>query len=268
MPLDEVYPHAPVSFVALELRHPVGPTLAVHERRAAKALLQDFTPILRSDRQLTFEIVAGSGQSSAPPRVEEFPKYFNRDTTLSIGYRPDAIVVECTKYPGWSRFREFVSAALAARAEVARPDGVERVGLRYVDEIRIPEKYGSQPAWHEWVSEKLLNQTGLEDVVGLPEATSQGFAMYGKEPGRAMVLRYGAQVGFAVDPNGALRKQSKESGAFFLIDIDSYWTPSEGTPEFRQEDVLSICQDLHAPVRSAFEHLISDKLRDEVLRVA
>lgn len=52
------------------------------------------------------------------------------------------------------------------------------------------------------------------------------------------------------------------------MDIDSFWAPSDGFPEFDIEMLLAMCDDLHAPVRSLFERLITDRLRKEVLRHA
>lgn len=265
MAVDEVYPNAPVSFVALEVRHPVAPVPGVSERRILKALLDEITPVQRSDRQVTVEFAFV--QQDQAPALQEFPKYFSRNSTLSVGFRPDAIVIECTEYPGWTRFRKLIQVIMEARAEVIPPDGIERIGLRYLDEIRIPRNLITNLAWTDWVSKSLLNQTGLSDVVGLPEGRAQGVVMYGTEPGQAIVIRYGAQEGFAVDPNGPLRKRSRESGPFFLIDIDSYWNPEDGTPEFSPSLVTNTCEILHKPVRSAFEHLITSRLREEVLRV-
>jgi len=72
--------------------------------------------------------------------------------------------------------------------------------------------------------------------------------------------------GYAVDPGGELKRSAPVPGAFFLLDIDSYWTPSEGIPEFDVGQLLTTSEDLHAPVRRLFESLITDELREEVLR--
>jgi uncharacterized protein (TIGR04255 family) len=53
-----------------------------------------------------------------------------------------------------------------------------------------------------------------------------------------------------------------------FIDIDSYWNAQETElPPFTVPEILAICDQLHEPTRDLFEKVITDKLRDEVLRV-
>ena len=55
-------------------------------------------------------------------------------------------------------------------------------------------------------------------------------------------------------------------GPFFLLDIDSFWQPSEVSPTLELNSVLGELDELHMPVREMFESLITEKLRKEVLR--
>ena len=80
------------------------------------------------------------------------------------------------------------------------------------------------------------------------------------------MLRYGAWEGFAVDPGGDLKRSSATPGPFFLMDIDSFWIPIGGVPEFDVKALLTICDELHTPVGRLFERLITDRLREEILR--
>jgi len=54
----------------------------------------------------------------------------------------------------------------------------------------------------------------------------------------------------------------------FRLDIDSYWQPSVEVPEFDRDLILDLADTLHKPVREVFERLITDRLREEVLRNA
>lgn len=82
------------------------------------------------------------------------------------------------------------------------------------------------------------------------------------------MLRYGPREGFAVEPGGDLKRSTPTPGPFFLMDIDSFWAPSEGVPEFAVTALLATCDELHAPVRTWFERLVTDRLRAEVFRHA
>jgi uncharacterized protein (TIGR04255 family) len=80
-------------------------------------------------------------------------------------------------------------------------------------------------------------------------------------------MRFGAMRGFTVDPNGPLQIARRGEGAYFLIDLDSFWSaPSEAMPEFDPSYVLERCAHLRVPIRTLFEASITKKLRNEVLR--
>ncbi len=259
----EVYPHAPVVLVALEVRHSIAGPLSQIQQRKIKQRLNDVLPILRTGQLTNIEGVVGATE---PPtvHVEKFPKFFNRDSTISSSIREGGIVVETTRYAGWERLHELVGNVLLARREVGDIDGVERVGLRYINEIRVP----GQPNidWEQWVDTTLLGPAHRGEKLGLPAVHWQGVTAFAPGPDRTAVLRYGPREGYAVDPGGDLKRPAPTPGPFFLMDIDSFWTPSEEVPKFDVEQLIATSDELHAPVRTLFEGLITDRLREEVLR--
>jgi uncharacterized protein (TIGR04255 family) len=260
----EVYPSAPIVLAAMELRHPTTEALKAADRRAIKSLVAARVPILKLARMVQIQVTTGG--SSSETTTEEFPRFFSRDSTLSVSFRRDAIVVESSKYLGWDDFRMLAVKALEARRQVSPVDGIERIGLRYIDEIRVPDV--APIDWAEWVANSVVGPNELT-ISGLPIAQWQGTAVYGEQPGKALVLRYGPREGFAVDPNGDLKRQPPPTpGPFFLIDIDSFWIPPEGTPEFDIDMAMEVADDLHVPVRTLFNTLVTDRLKDEVLRRA
>ena len=198
------------------------------------------------------------------PQIEQFTRFVNRQSTLAVSFRREALVVETSAYPGWEQFRQIVSDAVDARMDVAPVDGVERVGLRYVDEIRIPDE--AEIDWCQWVSPSLLGPSPTEPIA-LQLAQWQGVAVYGSQPGSMLVLRYGPALGFAIDSSSELRREKPaDGGPYFLMDIDSFSVPTGSIPEVDRDSLIATCNDLHQPVRTLFEGLIQDKLRDEVLR--
>lgn len=262
-----MYPNAPVVLVALEVRHPPAEPLARSEIGAIKRALSDYTPIVRTSQMQTIEIVAGPDGGDQKLHTERFPKLANRQSTLTVSYRETAMVVEVSVYPGWDEFSKIVSAAVSARSSVSPVDGVERVGLRYVDEIRVPtSEDNTAPDWSKWMEKSVLGPLPKEDI-GLPLSQWQGVALYGSQPGYAMIMRYGPQSGFAVNFTPELRRPNNvEGGPFFLVDIDSFWMPDNDIPELNQESVMTTCEDLHRPIRTLFEGLVTEKLRKEVFR--
>lgn len=254
-----VYENAPVVLVALEVRHPTADPLTPTETREIRKRLGDIVPIERPGQHLTIQVLQ-EGNATA----EAYPRFVNRQRTLSVSIRKEGLVVEASDYPGWEKFHALVANALQARQDVAPVLGVDRVGLRYINEIRVPG--GSGQDWADWVSHSLLAPS-TPDADSLPTNQWQCAAVYGAQPGYMLVFRYGAREGFAVDPNSDLRRAiATDGGPFFLMDIDSFWTPDGAVPEYERDMLMATCETLHRPVRTLFDSMISERLRREVLK--
>lgn len=265
----EIYPNAPVRLTALEVRHPSAGALSPSQQRELKGLLRQELPILRNVQAASLEGTFSVGVAPESPliRVEKFPKYFSRDNTTALSVKDGSFAIETTRYAGWEHFRALVHLVLNARIDVGGVDGIERVGLRYINEIRVPDLIESSwLGWSPWVDNSLLGPAEVGDRVGLSSKEWQGTSIFSRGEGRSLVLRYGAREGYAVDPNGDLKRPTPTPGPFFLLDIDSFWTASDGIPEPDVVALIDLTDQLHSPVRKLFESLVNDKLRMEVLR--
>lgn len=260
----EVYPAAPIVLVALEVKHPPADPLTRSDRARLKAELAKRTPVLQSRTSWGFQMSLGSNAALPQGVSEEFPKFFTRSLTAAISYQAEAIVVECTHYAGWRDFIDLARMALEARDRVAPIDGVVRVGLRYINEVRVPEQ---SAAWSRWIHHSLL-QPEIDVDLLMPLSQWQGLAVYGETPGRALALRYGPKEGTTmVQPNPELKQRYQGPyGEFFLIDLDSFAVPKDGTPPYDAQELIDTCNDLHEPIRTLFEGIVTPRLRNEVLR--
>ncbi len=258
----EVYPSAPVVVATVEVRHTETPSLTHTERRKVKQALSPWAPIQRSSKQLIVTSVMGAA-GAGDQAFEEFPKYFSRDSMLAISFRKEAVVIEATRYDGWLDFKKIIEAAVTTRAEIGLPDAVERIGVRYLNEVRPDDDTAVD--WTDWLDSAVLGPIELEESVGLEAKQWQGQAIYGPKDGRSLVLRYAPGEGQAVETGQELVRSKFTPGPFMWIDIDSFWLHEETLPEFDTEIILKKCIDLHMPVRTLFEKLITPKLR-EVLR--
>jgi uncharacterized protein (TIGR04255 family) len=64
----------------------------------------------------------------------------NGSGTRLLGIGPEVLSVHVVApYPGWSQFRPAVDEAFARYAEIAEPQSLTRVVVRYIDQILIPE---------------------------------------------------------------------------------------------------------------------------------
>jgi len=259
----EIYPNAPLRFVAFELRMPLTPELAGSEGALpAFEKLRELLPII-APPQMTIEI---SSEGGAPKMMPGPLRLLDRRRVLSSVIGPSAIVVESTEYSRFEDFAEIIERVLRAVSETAPISGMQRVGLRYIDEIRV-DGVVNPTDWRGYINPALLAQLDLDSEFAARTAT--GHTEYGVAENQSAHLRFGAMNGRVIDPSGPLRLRSDELGPFFLIDIDSYWVaPETELPEFSVETTLEVCSELRRPVRSLFEAAITDKLRDQVLRRA
>lgn len=262
MNVHEVYPRAPVVVATVEIRHNAAAPLSSAERRRIKDVVGAWAPIQRSSKELTVPIMQGA--AAPPDAFEEFPKFFARDSRLAISFKQAAVVIEATRYDGWLEYKSIIDAAVRARASVGAVDAVERMGIRYMNEIR-PGDDVTPVDWREWVDGNLLGPTGYGKKVGLELSQLQGLAVYGPEDGRSLVLRYTPGEGQAFE-NQELLRPPGASGPFMWVDIDSFWVPEGYIPEFDPEALMNKIEDLHGPLRTIFESVITDRSREEVLR--
>lgn len=227
-------------------------------------MLGDVAPLLRETTLVNLNV---QGPAAQPEVITETaPKFFSRDSTTAVTFRREAVVVETTKYERYERLRSIVGLALEARQSFDPVDGVDRVGLRYIDEIRVPDAGIDPMSWQPWINSSLLGPVTIGQSLGLTLEQLQGAASFAGGLGRSLVLRYGPREGYAVDPAGELKRTTSPPGPYFLLDIDSFWVTMDETPALEVDWMLGLCDELHSPVRTLFERLITDRLREEILR--
>lgn len=260
----EIYPNAPVVLAALEIRHPPTPPLSVGIVAKLKHLLGDVVPLLRQATTTTVEFALPAGRANEV--TETSPKFFSRDSSTAVTFRQDSLVVETTRYDRFERLQELCLRAVDARQDVDKIDGIDRVGLRYIDEVRIPDAGVDVATWRPWIHQSLLGPASIGEEHGLAASQLQAVMSFDAAPGRSLILRWGPRVGYAVDPGGDLKRTTTPPGPYFLLDIDSFWVAIDQTPAVDRTWLSATCEDLHRPIRALFESLITDKLREDVLR--
>lgn len=265
----EVYPNAPLALVAVEVRFPEAPSgrpLALPLQRSFRDVLGEEW-VIESLKVQQFEVAFGPGAPGGQTVQHTIvPRFTVRDRTLSVAITDSSLTVETTNYRHYLDFRAVLERVFTAASELLRPDGVARVGLRYIDEIRVVGIEGDRPAdWREWLDPSLLPPK-LDKMVSeaFQPAAWDGAVRYVTGPDRSLVLRYGARQGYAVQPRGSLNRLSAPSpGPFFLLDFDSFWEPQD-IPQFDPAVLVGMCDVLRAPVRTLFDLVITEKLRRDI----
>jgi len=263
MATSEVWANAPLALVALEARFPAPSTSPVRPpvQRAIRDRLGSGW-VIEGGTQQTVEFAVGPGAASAPNiRTEDMTRITVRDRTRAVTVRPESLTVEATTYNGYADFRALLAAAFSAVEDVLEPDGLTRLGLRYIDEVRVPTEDGVAD-WASWMTPALL----APQADAFEPQVWSGAARYSTGEGRWLVLRYGPSEGPLVDPAGPLKRPRRPlAGPIFGLDFDSYWQP-DTIPAFSTPELLAAVDVLRGPARSMFDQLMTPRLVDEVFR--
>jgi uncharacterized protein (TIGR04255 family) len=264
LPEREVYVNAPLRLVTAEYRFPLSAALSGG----------DLLPLLARELGSTLPIIEPApalqltlGPDLAPPALTNGYRLLTRDRMTAVTVSPSRLAVETTAYGHWVDFRdEYVRVALVALGdELDALAGLDRVGLRYINEIRVPLTSGTTHHWHTYVNRDLLAPAAITSRGALK--TVQVALHLQVEDQSELLLRSGILEGHVVDNSGPLQLPSPpKDGPFFLIDIDSFWTRSGALDEWNTAGALAISNRLHDPIDELFETCITEALRDDVLR--
>lgn len=255
------YPSAPLRFVAFEVQFGLTPTLATPDGQAALyESLRETYPI--SDAQVTMQVTIGpQGAVQSPPTTAELVM-INRDRTRSITIGGGALTVQSTVFSDSAEFAVAITEALRA-VESAGISASRRVGLRFIDEIRVPEIERADQ-WDGLLSPDLIGPVHFaDDVDGCEVESSESRLALKIDDDVRAVMRFGPNNGSAVDARGRLRLPLVEEGHFFLLDIDTFWVADEDDlVPFAGTHIIDTYWRLDDASHRLFEHAIEDRARD------
>jgi len=264
LPDREVYSNAPLRLVTAEYRFPLSPVLTGADLLILLANTLGATlPVIEPAEAL---LQLNFGRNPAPPSVSgNGYRLLNRDRTTAVTVTSSRLAVETTAYRHWEDFRdEYVSVALRALGEELNAlAGLERVGLRFINEIRVPSTSMAED-WQAYINPDLLAAARVPTSGKLK--TVQGALHLQMTDDAELLMRSGILDGHVVDSGPFTLPTPPQDGPFFLIDIDSFWTKSGPLAEWSTTAALEISDKLHAPIDDLFESCITEKLRSTVLR--
>lgn len=262
------YPNAPIALAIVEVRGPESPPLARAEILALKKATQQTLPLFATERAGSVSMEIGpAGVRQVASGEHELVKFMTRSKRTSVTFSPTSTTIETTDYKGWTDFKKFVTLGLSARQDIAPMDGLVRLGIRVIDEIRVPEE--SRQDWSDWLAPALLAPSVESAGRSLLLMQQQSVVQYaGLDRGETITIRYGAMNGPAAvtsAPN-LVRPNVPGPGPFFLIDTDAAWELADGEelPPLDPTKVAHLADKLHAPMKEVFESFITDRLRKEV----
>jgi uncharacterized protein (TIGR04255 family) len=266
----EIYPRSPLRVVTAEFRFPLSTVLSDEDMLPLlAAALGDAFPIIEpanvaSVRSGPTFVTQGPGFASS--RLEVGYRFLSRDRTSAVTVGSTRMAVETTHYESWMSFSEdLVYSSLQAVGEGLNAfAGLERVGLRFINEIRVPSNPRTPNDWASFISPNLLAASDL--ALGGSVRSIQNviqFEMNEQVKLRIRTGNYHSRVG----SQGPLKfRHPAEAGPYFLIDMDSYWmTPGILSP-WDISEAMRVTESLHDPIDQLFEACITESYREEVLR--
>ncbi len=139
----------------------------------------------------------------------------------------------------WEKFKARISEALDAYWKVAKPTGVKRVGVRYINKLVIPRGSVELEDYLVW---------GLPQTAALPETVSNFVSRveYAFPDPVRLILTLGTVPA------------SREGVQEFLLDLDVI---REDAKPLNQQQALSAVEELRARERKVFESVITDTAR-------
>jgi uncharacterized protein (TIGR04255 family) len=261
-PNREVFPNAPLALVAAEIRFTDAARLRQQETKdeVTIALEERFPfaePLQRG------EVTLNLGPGGAQPQIQERLGVVlkNASSTETLTLMSESLTYETTAYSHFDELLDAVRAACDALVAAKVRPAVQRVGLRYIDEVRVPETVGDVREWGKWINGRLIGQLEVGPE-GYPATTMQGVTTYDLGEGKGLNFRCAAlNQGPIVAPQ-FLKRPPIQSGPFFVLDFDGFHDFTGGEAIALSSEV--VCESLsavHVPCGTAFQRSITDEAR-------
>lgn len=261
-PKREVFPSSPLALVAAEIRFTDSPRLRQAETLDAIAVaVESLLPVhTQAEGGMNVQIINGQPQMQVVTgRVMK-----NVDSTVAMSVFPDRLSLETTAYTEYSAFKDNVVACAEALVAAGVTPAVQRVGLRYVDEIRVPDtKVADARQWSDWIDRRLVDHLQLGPDAA-PVVRAEGFISYDLGDRKGLNFRFAAlPVGAVVVTNNLVRKPFTENVPFFVLDFDGYQDFAGPKATLLNTDVVAMSLDaVHGPAGETFQNAITDQARE------
>jgi uncharacterized protein (TIGR04255 family) len=171
---------------------------------------------------------------------------------------PDFVALETNQYADIEDFVSRVVTLAAAVEEHYTPAEIQRVGLRFINELRL-RSADPKDEMREAITAALLGAAGSDELVDAVTSTQQVLELGGDDS--RMLVRHGLvpQGGTTVDPLGAqIALGPEHQQPFYLMDIDAF---SERNRRYSVEGIETTLREFNDDVRSFFAWSVNEEYR-------
>lgn len=244
-PNTERLARSPLELVVCQIRHEHNPAAADPKRAVGvHDALRVRYEVLEEQNAQDLTLAAGpTGLQAITGDTSRGWKFHDADQSWSLVMMPEFFALETTKYDDWEDFRERLAEAGAAVADALDISLEQRIGLRFIDQIRHPDVSAPQD-WRAWIDERLLGPL-LHPNVGGAVTAAQQVLRIDDGAGHSMIVRHG--LGRDDDTNEWL----------YIIDHDCFVQRGKA---FVVADALAAIDELHTLALQVFQSLIKPEL--------
>ena len=177
--------------------------------------------------------------SIAAPQAFTRLRFLSEDERAMVQIGPDLLAINRLRpYSSWNDFKPLVLRVLTKYQKVARPKGIRRIGVRYINRIEIP-----------------LSEVKVDDYLvafpNLPDALPQRINVWVQRS----EIPFDSE-GTLIIQTGSVREAGL-SGIAFLLDLDFVISGESFALEVADDKI----EMAHEKVELAFEECITDKSR-------
>jgi uncharacterized protein (TIGR04255 family) len=164
----------------------------------------------------------------------------SEDSKRLVTLGPDVLSVNVLRpYDDWEHFRPRIETALEAYSDMAAPEAVARVGVRYINRIVLPVAGPDVTIYFRCSPPP--NIVSPAEMVAFVNRVSYSYP----EDGTKLLLTHATM-------------DSPEGQATFLLDLDVF---REASKSFPIDTVMGIVDELHQREGTAFESAITEATR-------
>ena len=172
---------------------------------------------------MTFNVGNAAPGFAPQPQMEQERRLLLTNTakTESVLLTPSSFICETTAYREFDDFRANVAAVCDALIGANVRSALVRVGIRYIDEVRPPERITDARGWGKWIDSRVLGPltVGPGDIA---VTNAQGLVTFDLGDGNGLNFQYAALNQHPVVQPQFLTRQQFGPEPFFVLDIDGY----------------------------------------------
>lgn len=208
---DVVFPNPPLVLAVCQVRFPrTFGLLQSAELRSFQKPIQDAYPVSAAGAEITLE--AQYGADAKIKQSRDKLTFSTPDGAWTVSLTEESVGLETRVYEGFAPFRARLDQALQALDACLEGIKPTRIGLRYVNEIRV----GVEPDWGRVIREELRGPLATEVMGNASQCLQEIVVPHDEHSG--MTMRHGLL------PEGTTvaGTQVPEGEPFYLLDYDVF----------------------------------------------